>query len=100
MTTLSLEVDAAVLAKATDDLAMGGLTVEEAVNIFLRRIAKEQVEPEELMEDSEGYDAWLRAKVQDALDSTEPSIPHEEVMAEMDRLIDDTERASPQRASA
>jgi hypothetical protein len=39
-------------------------------------------------EEAEAYDVWFRAKVQRALDSTEPGIPHDEVMAEMRALID------------
>ena len=41
----------------------------------------------ETTEDAEAYDAWFRAKVQAALESTEPNIPHDEVMAEMRALI-------------
>ena len=39
-------------------------------------------------EEAEAYDVWFRAKVQRALDSKEPGIPHDEVMAEMRALID------------
>lgn len=42
----------------------------------------------ETTEDAEAYDAWFRAKVEAALDSTEPNVPHDEVMAEMRALID------------
>jgi hypothetical protein len=30
-------------------------------------------------EDAEAYDKWFRAQVEEALASTEPSIPHEQV---------------------
>lgn len=33
------------------------------------------------------YDLWFRAKVQKALDSKAPRIPHDQVMAEMDAII-------------
>ncbi|MFN8722089.1 MAG: hypothetical protein ACK5YI_14795 [Rhodospirillales bacterium] len=36
-----------------------------------------------------GYDEWFRAKVEAAMNSTEPTIPHEEVMAEMRALLRD-----------
>lgn len=29
------------------------------------------------------YDAWFRAKVQNAMDSSEPAIPHDEVVSRM-----------------
>lgn len=34
------------------------------------------------------YDEWLRSKVQAALDDPRPSIPHDQVMAEMRALIE------------
>jgi hypothetical protein len=37
----------------------------------------------ETEEDAEAYDRWFRAQVEAALASTEPSIPHEEVMARL-----------------
>jgi hypothetical protein len=39
-------------------------------------------------EDEAAYDAWFRAKVGKALSSTKPGIPHDEVMAEMQTIID------------
>ena len=34
-------------------------------------------------EEADSYDAWFRAKVQAALESDKPVIPHDEVMAKM-----------------
>ena len=39
-------------------------------------------------EDAEAHDAWFRAKVEKAMASREPGIPHEEVMAEMRAIIE------------
>ena len=39
-------------------------------------------------EDAEAHDAWFRAKVECALASTEPGIPHDQVMAEMQAIIE------------
>ncbi|AZE53313.1 hypothetical protein C4K03_1142 [Pseudomonas synxantha] len=39
-------------------------------------------------EQADSYDRWFRAKVQAALDDTSPGIPHDEVMAEMQALIE------------
>ncbi|KQS04593.1 stability determinant [Sphingomonas sp. Leaf357] len=50
-------------------------------------------------EEAEAYDAWFRAKVQAALDSDEPGIPHEEVMAEMRQIIDDARARAANLAS-
>jgi hypothetical protein len=44
-------------------------------------------------EDAEAYDKWFRAQVEEALASTEPSIPHEQVMAEIRALLDSKRRA-------
>jgi hypothetical protein len=39
-------------------------------------------------EEAEAYDLWFRAKVREALDDPRPGIPHEQVMAEMQAIID------------
>ena len=39
-------------------------------------------------EDAAAYDKWFRAQVEEALASTEPLIPHEQVMAEIRALLD------------
>jgi hypothetical protein len=43
-------------------------------------------------EEEAAYDAWFRAKVQRALDSKKPKIPHDQVMAEMRLLIESKKR--------
>jgi len=39
-------------------------------------------------EDAAAYEIWFRAQVQEALESDEPTVPHEEVMAEMRAMLD------------
>lgn len=39
-------------------------------------------------EDEAAYDRWFHAKVQEAIDDPRPSIPHDQVMAEMRALIE------------
>jgi len=39
-------------------------------------------------EDEAAYDAWFRARVEKALSSTTPGIPHDQVMARMQAIID------------
>jgi hypothetical protein len=39
-------------------------------------------------EQADSYDRWFRARVQAALDDTSPGVPHDEVMAEMQALIE------------
>lgn len=39
-------------------------------------------------EEVDSYELWLRAEVQRAIDSKKPRIPHDQVMAEMDALIE------------
>lgn len=43
-------------------------------------------------EEAEAYDRWFRAKVQASLDDTRPSVPHDQVMAEMDAMLADAEQ--------
>lgn len=45
-------------------------------------------------EEAEAYDRWFRAKVQASIDDTRPSIPHDQVMAEMDAIISEAEQQS------
>ena len=40
-------------------------------------------------EEAEAYDRWFRAKVEAALADPRPSIPHDEVIAEMRRIIEE-----------
>lgn len=42
----------------------------------------------ETTEQETSYTAWLRAKVAASLADPRPAIPHDEVMAEMDTIID------------
>jgi len=39
-------------------------------------------------EEAEAYDAWFRAKVEAALADPRPGIPHDQVMAEVQAIID------------
>ena len=39
-------------------------------------------------EEAEAYDKWFRAQVEAALNSTEPDVPHEQVMAEARAIIE------------
>jgi hypothetical protein len=41
----------------------------------------------ETQEQADGYDHWFRAKVQEALDSKRPALPHDEAMARVDSLL-------------
>ena len=43
----------------------------------------------ETAEQEASYTAWLKAKVAASLADPRPTIPHDEVMAEMDALIDE-----------
>ncbi|MET4595925.1 MULTISPECIES: type II toxin-antitoxin system RelB family antitoxin [unclassified Sphingomonas] len=47
------------------------------------------IEPEfATTEEAEAYDAWFRAKVEKAMTSTEPGIPHDQVMAMVQEIIE------------
>ncbi|KEY57106.1 hypothetical protein [Serratia sp. DD3] len=51
----------------------------------------------EPQEQADSYDRWFRAKVQAALDDPRPAIPHDEVMVEMNKLLEEkrASRAKP-----
>ena len=71
-------IDADVKERATAVLEGQGLTVSEAVRILLTRTANEGALPFTPVNDGQ-YDAWFRAKVQEALDDPRPMISHDEV---------------------
>ena len=90
---LHVRVDEDTKARAAEALAGSGLTLSDAVRVLLARVAQAGGLPPELAAPGKAYDAWFRAKVQEALDDTGPTIPHDEVMAEMRELIDAKRRA-------
>lgn len=44
-------------------------------------------------EEAEAYDAWFRAKVQEALDDTRPDVPHDEAVARVKAKIASLKKA-------
>jgi DNA-damage-inducible protein J len=80
-------IDEDIKDRATLVLEKQGLTISDAVRILLTRTANEGVVPltrtptEAAIYKGDGsdFDAWFRAKVQEALDDPRPGIPHEEV---------------------
>lgn len=46
----------------------------------------------ETEEQADSYGRWFRAQVQASLDDPRPSIPHDQVMAEMDAIIAEAEQ--------
>ena len=51
----------------------------------------------ETEEQAASYDRWFRAKVQASIDDPRPNIPHEQVMAEVERML--KERREARRAA-
>ena len=89
---LHVRVDDELKTQASAKLASFGLTVSDAVRILLTRIVKEGALPAGLTADADAYDAWFRAKVQEALMETDPAIPHRQVMDEARALVDRKQR--------
>jgi DNA-damage-inducible protein J len=85
---LHVRVDEQLKADASEKLARVGLTISDAVRILLTRVAKEGGLPVGLTADPEAHDAWFRAKVQEALADTRPTLPHRQVMDEVQARID------------
>lgn len=90
---LHIRVDDKLKADAAEKLASFGLTVSDAVRILLTRVAKEGGLPAGLTADPEAHDAWFRAKVREALADTRPTVPHQQMMDEVQALIDRKRRA-------
>jgi hypothetical protein len=49
------------------------------------------------IEEAEAYDHWFRRKVERSLSDTRPKVPHDQVMAEMDGIIDAAEKRNADR---
>lgn len=90
---LHVRVDKQLKARATSALSGVGLTLSDAVRILLTRVAAEGGLPAGLTTDPDAYDAWFRAKVQEALDDPRPATSHDQVMQEARALIDRKRRA-------
>jgi len=90
---LHVRVDDQLKTEAAEALAGVGLTLSDAVRILLTRVAAEGGLPAGLTTNPESYDAWFRAKVQQALDDPRPPRPHGEVMQQARALIDAKRRA-------
>ena len=88
-------ISASVKDRATEVLDALGLTVSDVVRIVLTRVANEGALPAGLVADTAAHDAWLHAKVQEALKDPRPTIPHDEVSARFARR-----RAAALRKSA
>ena len=91
---LHVRVDDKLKADAAETLANCGLTVSDAVRILLTRVVKEGALPVGLTAAPDAYDAWFRAKVQEALADARPTVPHQQVMNEAQELIDKRRRAN------
>jgi DNA-damage-inducible protein J len=79
---IQTRIDEDIKARASAVLEKSGLTVSDAVRIMLTRTANEGVFPLAIAARSLGtgdFDAWFRAKVQEALDDPRPLISHDDV---------------------
>ncbi len=85
---LHIRVDDKLKAEASETLANFGLSISDAVRIFLTRVAKEGGLPAGLTTDPEAHDEWFRAKVREALADDRPGVSHGQVMDEAQALID------------
>lgn len=85
---LHIRIDDKLKEDATAKLENIGLSVSEAVRIFLTRVSKEGGLPVGLTTDAESYDSWFRAKVREAMEDTRPTISHSEVMDDVQAIID------------
>ena len=90
---LHVRVDDQLKAQATDALSGVGLTLSDAVRILLTRVAAEGGLPAGLTADPDAYDAWFRAKVQEALADPHPATPHDQVMQAARARLNGTPRA-------
>ena len=65
---------------------------------FMNPVLSSIVSEFETEEQAASYGIWFRAKVQASLDDPHPSIPHDQVMAEMDAIIAEAEKQHRKQA--
>lgn len=53
----------------------------------MSKILDPRVSEFETDEQAASYDRWFRAKVQEAIDSKKPRLPHDEAMARVDQML-------------
>lgn len=78
---IQTRIDPDIKERASEVLALMGLSVSDAVRILLTKVANEGALPFNLTTDPQEYDRWFRAKVQEALDDSHPGYSSEEVEA-------------------
>ena len=90
---------AAPRAAQVDFLAPDGIFNAhfEHASLFMSTTLDPRISEFETQEQADSYAAWLRAKVAASLADPRPAVPHDEVMAEMDALIDQIEARNKTR---
>jgi DNA-damage-inducible protein J len=83
---IQTRIDADVKEQAAAIFEKMGLTLSDAVRILLTRTAREGVAPMELLVEQREYDAWFRARVQEALDDPRPDLADADVTEKFARL--------------
>ena len=83
---IQTRIDADVKEQAAAIFEKMGLTLSDAVRILLTRTAREGVAPMELLIEQREYDAWFRARVQEALDDPRPDLSDTEVTEKFAQL--------------
>ena len=83
----SVRIDPKTKAEVAEILTGYGLSLSDAVRILFTRIVAEKGLPQGLVMNESDYDKWFRAKVQEALDATGPTLSHETVMTDVEAAI-------------
>lgn len=86
MSTVHAQVESDIEERASEALEREGLTIADAVREMLGRVARDgslpfltSADEAAIFGDNDpAYDAWFRAKVQEALDDTQPGLSEEE----------------------
>lgn len=65
--TLNIRIKDELKADAAEALATYGITLSDAVRIFLTSVAKKKSLPAELVMDDAAYDKWLSEKLESSL---------------------------------
>lgn len=79
---IQTRIDPQIKEKASQVLSLVGLSVSDAMRMFITRTANQGSLPLELFADNQQYDTWFASKVKEALSDKGEQKPHHEVTSQ------------------
>jgi DNA-damage-inducible protein J len=97
--SVKIDLDPETLAETEAAFAAQGTSLEQGVLAFLADVRLDAAldrigaPPRVTCPPDRDFDEWVAEKVQQALNDPRPAIPHEDAMRQLDRMLEERERA-------